>query len=327
MAKIIIADVLYTATDETFYVLNRTHDNALKYIAETLEDTFYNLEADGWRKCGKVNKADSSIVDMLVNHNAYIAVWEEPLLSEMKDKPVWEIIQEAIATMGKDEIENVEIRNYIKLKYPEKYNKLHSGTMYAQIAMCCVNRQSRVNYPINSKPRKADDKRYDFLYYLENSGNVMPYKPDMHGFWEIIKVDDGLQVRRIDEQKCVARVSVYPDDLPDSSIEYLEGKKKEVTVNTYERNPVARQLCVEHYGSDCFICGFDFGKIYGKECGGMIHVHHLKMISGMDGEYVIDPINDLRPVCPNCHMVLHSKKDGYTIEEVKVMINENMLRF
>jgi 5-methylcytosine-specific restriction protein A len=41
------------------------------------------------------------------------------------------------------------------------------------------------------------------------------------------------------------------------------------------------------------------------------------MISDNDCEYSVDPIKDLRPVCPNCHMVIHSKKEGFSIDEVK----------
>lgn len=114
--------------------------------------------------------------------------------------------------------------------------------------------------------------------------------------------------------------SVYPDDLLDNSNEYFEGEKKTVLINTYERNPAARKVCIVKYGAICFICGFDFGKVYGDECEGLIHVHHLRMVSKNDGEYILNPIDDLRPVCPNCHMVLHSKKEGYTIEEVKNML-------
>ena len=124
----------------------------------------------------------------------------------------------------------------------------------------------------------------------------------------------------IDGRQYLGKLPVYPDETPDDSPEYREGKKKSVIVNTFERNPAARLLCINHYGAVCAICGFDFGKTYGLECEGMIHVHHLKMISEADREYVVDPINDLRPVCPNCHMVLHSKKEGYEIAEVQAMI-------
>ena len=118
--------------------------------------------------------------------------------------------------------------------------------------------------------------------------------------------------------------TVYPDDLPDDSVEYREGKKKSVLINVYERNPAARQKCIDHYGTVCYICKFNFSKVYGNEFNGMIVVHHLKMISECDDEYIIDPENDLRPVCPNCHMVIHCKENGvYSIDEVKKMMELN----
>lgn len=120
--------------------------------------------------------------------------------------------------------------------------------------------------------------------------------------------------------------AIYPDDLPDNSTEYREGRKKTIKVNTHERNPASRQACISHYGAICSVCGFDFGKTYGSKCEGMIHVHHLKMVSEIDEEYDVDPIIDLRPVCPNCHMVLHSKTGGcYSIDEVMVMLKRGHL--
>ncbi|MCL2362578.1 MAG: hypothetical protein FWC73_12300 [Defluviitaleaceae bacterium] len=128
----------------------------------------------------------------------------------------------------------------------------------------------------------------------------------------------------VGNQSYEVKPAVYPDDLPDSSQEYREGKKKTIAVNVHERNPAARQACISHYGAVCFICGFDFGNTYGDECEGLIHVHHINMISGAEDEYTINPINDLRPVCPNCHMVLHSRKNGYSIDDVKDMLDNSI---
>ncbi|MBS4894984.1 MAG: HNH endonuclease [Gordonibacter pamelaeae] len=36
----------------------------------------------------------------------------------------------------------------------------------------------------------------------------------------------------------------------------------------------------------------------------------------------VDPIEDLRPLCPNCHRMIHRKSSGvYTIEELKTIVN------
>ena len=104
-----------------------------------------------------------------------------------------------------------------------------------------------------------------------------------------------------------------------------EGTAESVVLNKYERNPKARAECIAAYGTACSVCGMDFGKEYGPEFAGKIEVHHIVPISEIGEEYVVDPIRDLRPVCPNCHMALHSKKGGvYTIEELKAIRDKSI---
>lgn len=84
-----------------------------------------------------------------------------------------------------------------------------------------------------------------------------------------------------------------------------EGGVKNVTLDRYERNPVNRELCLAANGYRCKICGFDFNAFYGDIGNNFIHVHHIEPISKMKTEYLIDPVKDLIPVCPNCHAMLH----------------------
>jgi hypothetical protein len=104
-----------------------------------------------------------------------------------------------------------------------------------------------------------------------------------------------------------------------------EGTKRQRTITSYDRNPEARDACIEHYGTACSICGFDFGGVYGPLADGFIHVHHLSMISEAGGERGVDPIKDLRPVCANCHEVIHLGGGCRSIEEVKKMMAEAKL--
>lgn len=99
-----------------------------------------------------------------------------------------------------------------------------------------------------------------------------------------------------------------------------EGTVKQVFVNRYERNRHARSICIAHYGSRCIVCGFDFEKIYGAIGKDKIHIHHLIPLSQIRKEYELDPILDLRPVCPNCHLIIHSKREPFTIEEIRKML-------
>jgi 5-methylcytosine-specific restriction protein A len=104
---------------------------------------------------------------------------------------------------------------------------------------------------------------------------------------------------------------------------HREGTLKTVLVNVYERNAKAREKCIEHYGARCSVCEFDFEKKYGRIGRGFIHVHHLKDIASIGEEYEVDPRKDLRPVCPNCHAMLHTRRKPnppYSIEELKMMM-------
>lgn len=107
---------------------------------------------------------------------------------------------------------------------------------------------------------------------------------------------------------------------------YIDGGKKQVTVNSYERNLAARKECIKANGCKCMICGFDFGEFYGDEFYGKIHIHHINPLYLYKEANELNPKTDLVPVCPNCHMVIHSKKNGvYSITEVKEFISKNKI--
>ena len=107
-----------------------------------------------------------------------------------------------------------------------------------------------------------------------------------------------------------------------SVAEFREGEVYEVVQNRYERNREARDKCIEAKGCRCAVCGMDFEGTYGEIGRGFIHVHHLIPISSIGEDYVIDPINHLVPVCPNCHNMLHRKDPPFSPRELKVKLNK-----
>jgi 5-methylcytosine-specific restriction enzyme A len=109
----------------------------------------------------------------------------------------------------------------------------------------------------------------------------------------------------------------FPAEELDASDITIEGAKKRITVNRYERSAVARKRCLEIHGTSCTICGFDFEKRYGAIGEGFIHVHHLVDLSTIKKEYEVDGAKDLRPVCPNCHAMLHRKRPAMSIANLK----------
>ena len=117
---------------------------------------------------------------------------------------------------------------------------------------------------------------------------------------------------------------IYPDEVETN---LLEGAKKEVVVNSYERNPIARKKCLEHFGYNCSVCNINFEKVYGIIGKNFIHVHHLKQISNIQKEYEVNPIKDLVPVCPNCHAMLHKRNPPYSIKELKDITKQRDCEF
>jgi len=107
----------------------------------------------------------------------------------------------------------------------------------------------------------------------------------------------------------------FPEELPNLP-GVKEGAKRQITVNAYERDPTARPRCIRKWGTACVACGFDFGAVYGELGEGFIHVHHLRQLSSIGEEYELNPEEDLRPVCPNCHAMLHRTKDLMEIEDL-----------
>ena len=108
----------------------------------------------------------------------------------------------------------------------------------------------------------------------------------------------------------------FPPTSPSEVKLYAEGKPKTVTSKTYDRSPRARQACIEHYGYNCSVCGFNFEQVYGHFGADYIEVHHLRQIADVGEEYLIDPIKDLRPVCANCHRMLHKRRPSLSVEEL-----------
>ncbi len=112
---------------------------------------------------------------------------------------------------------------------------------------------------------------------------------------------------------------LLPEEVAENERIY-EGAVRQITVNTYERSPEARRRCIDHYGSSCIICGFNFQTVYGEVGAGHIHVHHLRPLSEIGDTYEVDPIRDLRPVCPNCHAIIHRRQPPFSIEEVQNLL-------
>lgn len=189
------------------------------------------------------------------------------------------------------------IVNFKKMMDGEKYTRTNNAEATNYFFTHILN-----DYGI-AKLGNAIKAAKEHVEYYEDLGNG-----NLNGIRAIISQHEKIFLAK--------SVIVYPDEL-DKPEMLFEGMKKTVLVNSYERNQIARMKCIEHYGVQCVVCGFDFEKVYGDIGKGFIHVHHLTQLSDIGQGYEVNPVKDLRPVCPNCHAMLHKKNPPYAIDELK----------
>ena len=122
-------------------------------------------------------------------------------------------------------------------------------------------------------------------------------------------------------KKHLQEVRQAPTPIPEE-LKYVEGKPHLIEVDSYERDPKARQACLDYYGRTCAVCGFSFASVYGELGIDYIHVHHLRGLADIGRSHRIDPIKGLRPVCPNCHAMLHQTKPAMEIATLRRIIKK-----
>lgn len=150
----------------------------------------------------------------------------------------------------------------------------------------------------------------DAMYEVFNYGNRLEiHCGESLGKWEL----NGETPQELLEQ-----FVSFLKSLPKFEEKLTEGTQKTLCTKRYERSRKARQVCLDYHGYSCKVCGMNAASVYGPEFRDIIEVHHIVPISQIGKNYVVDPIKDLIPVCPNCHAALHSKQNGtYTPDELQ----------
>lgn len=113
-------------------------------------------------------------------------------------------------------------------------------------------------------------------------------------------------------------------DTSNEYISYQEGSKKQIYTTVYERNPKLRKEVITKKGTTCVCCGFNFSDFYGDIGKDFIHVHHVKPIHIYEGKSITVTVEDLEPVCANCHAMIHKKTSStLSIEQLRQFIQKN----
>jgi 5-methylcytosine-specific restriction endonuclease McrA len=90
-----------------------------------------------------------------------------------------------------------------------------------------------------------------------------------------------------------------------------ENRKKAQLHLRRERSGLLARDCKLRDKYRCRVCLFKFSDVYGKLGQGFAEAHHLKPLAELR-ESVATRLPDLRPVCANCHRMLHRLESGPT---------------
>lgn len=166
---------------------------------------------------------------------------------------------------------------------------------------------------IRFKTERLAEQFPDAMYEVINYGDHLEICcGDSLGRWELIGENP---------QELLERFDSFLNSLSKFEEGLSEGAQKTLCTKRYERSKKARQACLAYHGYSCKICGMNFELMYGSKFRDIIEVHHIVPISQIRKSYIVDPVKDLVPVCPNCHAALHSKPNGtYTVAELQSMI-------
>jgi len=104
---------------------------------------------------------------------------------------------------------------------------------------------------------------------------------------------------------------------------FREGARYSVTATAIERDSLARRECIKIHGFSCAACKMNFEKRYGEIGKEFIHVHHRVDLALRGKNTKVDPKQDLVPLCPNCHAMIHKERPAMSLEKLRAYLRED----
>ncbi len=234
-------------------------------------------------------------------------------------------ISEHMAPLHEDEYASlkIELEDAMRLLYADAGEELgYWGRYYLR----SIETHGGLTTAIRMLAPRRSDKIHAGLQRLiaarrahELSVEAIALKPEFKALFTQAERDEA--ARRL---KCIPaprRKAVPPEEnFPETvspSEHYVEGARKKVWVNAFERSRKARRACLAHHGYACKVCGIEFVETYGKLGFRFIHVHHKQPLGVRLRKYKVRPKIDLTPVCPNCHAMLHAQQPPLTVPQLR----------
>lgn len=175
-----------------------------------------------------------------------------------------------------------------------------------------INRVSKGKYVLTSPGAEFLEANMETLEYLF-SGRLS--REDQ------LKISENMEQAKEKGKK----ILVYQED---ESVQEGELVQRNSTVR--KRSAKLRKAAIDYYKNKdgelrCAACGFSFEDAYGELGEDFIEIHHEKPLSQYEEEalntYISEAVQKMKPVCSNCHRMIHRKRNQVlTIEQLKEII-------
>lgn len=100
-----------------------------------------------------------------------------------------------------------------------------------------------------------------------------------------------------------------------------EGFPRTIEITRHERSSRNREAAIRKHGVRCFGCQREMAEMYGHIADGYVHIHHAKPLAALEDATTPD-IDDLIPLCPNCHAVVHLEEPPVTLDGLRGLIRK-----
>lgn len=198
--------------------------------------------------------------------------------------------------------------------FTEIMNKLHIGRRYLGEYLSHIGEKCKeLGLPIITSIVVYKDSNKVGKGYSE-------FEPDFERNPQIAKDEQKKVFAQGSWEKLSKNAATWANDIQlNDATTAIEGEAIDSRIVVYKRDASLREKCLREKGRKCYICGFEPAKRYGAGFENIIEVHHINPVSAGVRETTLD---DLIPVCPNCHRVLHSKDGGvYAPEDIKKIVD------
>lgn len=193
--------------------------------------------------------------------------------------------------------------------------------LFSEILKECVRDGATVdlhidNAPVKPESREIWEKRWRRFQLGLQRGNLGIGASDEASDEELLRpwlLKFAAALTTLLPLEAVGEELLNEDGLPEGAVQRIE-------VNRYERDRRNRAAALAIHGYSCAACEFNFGAVYGEVANGFIEVHHVVPVSRMTAGYMVNPVTDLVPLCPNCHSVAHKRNPPFTVEEIKALL-------